>query len=148
MNRAKHNSFQTWWKNLHIKKSKNYMDTIREEMSIQKHETETIVKIRTYREIQLDYQTKKLDIIKTEQIYHNKKIKNVIELISKTENDNFKINRRQHVFNLWKNYCYDKRKLCCRLEVLMKRNARQIAFDAIRDKARGLTVNQHKDKKL
>ena len=52
------------------------------------------------------------------------------------------------MFNLWKNYCYDKAKACNRLQALMKKSARQRAFDSIREKAWGIKVDTKMQKTL
>lgn len=117
-------------------------------MQTQIYETEKIEKVKESRKILVETQKKKLDYLRFEQEYAFTKVRKVIDQITNIENSNFKIKRREYVFNLWKNYCYDKSRWCLRLEVLMKKNARQIAFDAIREKAWGVKKNSKMGQKI
>lgn len=53
-------------------------------------------------------------------------------IISKSQNLD-KVTRISHIFTLWKNYTYDKKKAVLGLVSLIKKSHDQVAFDAIRD---------------
>ena len=85
----------------------------------QAHEESAIETVRAkgcqHREEQHNW----LKLIEAHQAYHRSKVRNVIEKMSRDTLNNDSIKRRQHVFNMWKNYVHDKQRVTKKLVILI-----------------------------
>ena len=80
--------------------------------------------------------------------YNLAKYRNVVgSIISKSSNLD-KVTRISHVFTLWKNYTYDRKRAVLGLVSLIKKSHDQVAFDAIRDTDWIVRRREHRKKIL
>ena len=113
------------------RKERSFLDLHQVQMH-QAHEEELLAGTRSKRAHATKVARELLARMKEEQNYHHAKVRNTIEKISRDKLNNDSINRRQHVFNVWKHYVQDKRRGLKKLVALIEKSNRQTALDGIK----------------